>query len=119
MSSYLPYDGFKCLKNVDNFDVNSISEKCPVGYIYKVDLEYSDELHALHNNYTSAPKKLPLSYDMSDHCKKIPDEYKIKVGDVKKLIPNLSNKTNYVLNSILALIKEEILLIVLKNIFLN
>ena len=119
MSSYLPYDGFKCLKNFDNFDVNSISEKCPVGYIYKVDLEYSDELHALHNNYTSAPKKLALSYDMSDHCKKIPDEYKIKVGDVKKLIPNLSNKTNYVLNSILALIKEEILLIVLKNIFLN
>ena len=26
MSSYLPYGGFKWLKNVDNFDVNSISE---------------------------------------------------------------------------------------------
>ena len=27
--------------------------------------------------------------------KKIADEYGIKVGDVKKLIPNLGNKTNY------------------------
>ena len=30
-------------------------------------------------------------------AKKIADEYEIKVGDVKKLIPNLGNKTNYVL----------------------
>ena len=34
---------------------------------------------------------------LSDYCKKIADEYEIKVGDVKKLIPNLGNKTNYVL----------------------
>ena len=33
MSSYLPYGGFKWLKNVDKFDVNSISEKSPIGYI--------------------------------------------------------------------------------------
>ena len=32
---------------------------------------------------------------MSDYCKKIADEYEIKVGgDVEKLIPNLGNKTN-------------------------
>ena len=30
--------------------------------------------------------------------KKIADKYEIKVGDVKKLIPNLGNKTNYVLH---------------------
>ena len=35
---------------------------------------------------------------LSDYCKKIADEYEIKVGDVKKLIPNLGNKTNYVLH---------------------
>ena len=34
----------------------------------------------------------------SDYCKKIADEYGIKVGDAKKLIPNLGNKTNYVLD---------------------
>ena len=31
------------------------------------------------------------------YCKKIIDKYGIKVSDVKKLIPNLGNKTNYVL----------------------
>ena len=35
---------------------------------------------------------------LSKYCKKIPDKYRIKVGDVKKLIPNLGNKTNYVLH---------------------
>ena len=33
---------------------------------------------------------------LSKYCKKIADKYEIKVGDVKKLIPNLGNKTNYV-----------------------
>ena len=35
---------------------------------------------------------------LSKYCKEIADEYDIKVGDVKKLIPNLSNKTKYVLH---------------------
>ena len=30
--------------------------------------------------------------------KKIADKYEIKVGDVKKLISNLGNKTNYVVH---------------------
>ena len=30
--------------------------------------------------------------------KKITDEFEIKIGDVKKLIPNLGNKTNYVVH---------------------
>ena len=34
---------------------------------------------------------------LSDCCEKIADEYGIKVGDVKKMIGNLGNKTNYVL----------------------
>ena len=36
------------LKNVNNFGVNSISEKSPIGFILQVDLEYPDELHELH-----------------------------------------------------------------------
>ena len=43
MSSYLLYGGFKWLKNVDGFDVNSISEKGPIGYFLEVDLKYTDE----------------------------------------------------------------------------
>ena len=84
---------------MDNFDVNSISEKSPIGYILEVDLQYPDELHVLHNDYPLATEKLAIPYDtLSDYCKNISDEYEIKVGDVKKLIPNLGKKTNYVLH---------------------
>ena len=47
------------IKNVDEFDVMSISEKSP---ILKVDLEYPDKLHELHNDYPLAPEKLAISY---------------------------------------------------------
>ena len=32
---------------------------------------------------------------LSKYCKSIADKYDIKVGGVKKLIPNLGNKTKY------------------------
>ena len=35
---------------------------------------------------------------LSKYCKKIAAKYKIKVGDIKKLIPNLGNKIKYVLH---------------------
>ena len=35
---------------------------------------------------------------LSDYCKDIADKYGRKVGDVKKLIPNLGNKTNDVVH---------------------
>ena len=99
MSEYLPYEGFKWLKNVDKFDVMSINEKSPIGYFLEVDLEYPDELHELHNDYPLASEKLAIPSDiLSKFCKEIADKYKIKVGDVKKLIPNLGNKTKFVLH---------------------
>ena len=51
----------------------------------------------MHNDYPLAPEKLAVSSNMlSKYCKKIADKYEIKVRDVKKIIPNLVNKTNYV-----------------------
>ena len=98
MSEYLPYGGFKWLKNVDGFGVMSINEKSPRGYFLEVDLEYPDELHEFHNDYPLAPEKLAVSSDMLlKYCKEI-TKCKIKVGDVKKLIPNFSKKTKYVLH---------------------
>ena len=83
----LPCDGFKWLKNVGGFDVESVSENSSIGYILDTDPKYPDELHVFHNDYPLVPEKLAITYDMlSDYCKKIADEYKIKVGDVKKLI---------------------------------
>ena len=99
MREYLPYEVFKWLKNIDKFDIMSISNKGPIGYILEVDLEYPDELHELHNDFPLAPKNLCVSSNMlSNYCKRIADKYEIKVGDVKKLIPNLGNKTKYVVH---------------------
>ena len=96
MSRHLPYGGFKSLKIFDKFDINSASENGSIGYISEVNFEYSDELHYLHNGYSLAPEKLAIPYEMLSKylIKKIVEEYRIKVGDVKKLIPNLGNKTN-------------------------
>ena len=99
MSEYLPYAGVKCLENIDEFDMNLISEKCPIGYFLEVGLEYPDELHKLHNDYHLAPEKIAASSDMlSNYCKIIAGKYVIRVGNLKGLIPNLGNKTNYVVH---------------------
>ena len=99
MSGYLRYGGFKSLRNVDNFDVNLVSEKSPMGYILEVHLKYPDELHVLHNDYPLAPGKHAVPYNMlSDYCKTIAEEYRIRDGDVIKLIPNLGNNTNYLVH---------------------
>ena len=56
-------------------------------------------VHELHNDYPLAPEKPTISSNMlSKYCKEIADKYEIKVGDVKKLITNLGNKTNYVVH---------------------
>ena len=99
MIEYLSFEGFKWLKNIDEFDVMLINEKSPVGYLLEVDLQHPDKLHELHNDYPLAPEKRAVSSDvLSKYCKKIADKYGIKVGDVKKLISNLGNKTNYVVH---------------------
>ena len=86
------------VKKGDNSDANLISKQSPIGYILKVDLEYPDELHKLHDYYPLSPEKHAIPYDLSDYCKKIADKHGIKVGDVKKLISNLGDKTNYVVH---------------------
>ena len=58
LSDYLPYGGFKWSKNVDGFNVNSISEKSPIGNFLEVELKYHDELHELHNDFPLVLEKL-------------------------------------------------------------
>ena len=78
MSRYLPYGRFKGLKNADNFDVNSISEKSSIEYALEVDLEHPDELHVLHNDYPLALEKFAIPYVMlPDYCKNIAVKYEI------------------------------------------
>ena len=52
------------VKNIDEFNVMSIIEKSPIGYLLEVDLKYSNQLHELHNDYTLAPEKIAVSSDI-------------------------------------------------------
>ena len=86
-------------EEVNNFNLDSIAENSSVGYILQVDLEYCKELHDLHSDYPLCPEKMEVNYDMlSKYCKDIADWYDIKVGGVKKLIPNLGVKVKYVVH---------------------
>ena len=83
MSMKLPTHGFKWLtsgemENLYNNQVLQIWEKTPC--ILMVDLEYPDELHDLHNDYPLCAERVK--------CK----------NGVEKLIPNLRNKTKYVIH---------------------
>ena len=64
MSKYLPYKGFRWLKNIDKFDIISINHKNLTGYFLEVDLECPDELHELHNDFPLAPERSAVSNNM-------------------------------------------------------
>ena len=73
MSKPQPHKNFKWMKEeeLNNWE----SKPC----ILEVDLEYPKELHDLHNEYPLAPEK-------------------IKVNKIDKLIPNLNDKSKYVIH---------------------
>ena len=83
MSEKLPVHSFKWMTNkeIENLFNNQIVQvwnKNPC--ILEVDLEYPEELHDLHNDYPLCPERV--------ECDR----------GVKKLIPNLRHKNNYVIH---------------------
>ena len=101
MNQYLSYSGPKWLneKEINSFCLNSIEKNSSIGYILEIDLEYPSELLELHNDYLLATKKLEISQNMlSNYYCNITNEYGIKIGGVNKLVPNLDNKSKYVVH---------------------
>ena len=83
MSLKLPIHSFKNmtnkeLENIFNNQIVQVWERTPC--ILEVDLEYPEELHDLHNDYPLCPERV--------ECDR----------RVKKLIPNLRHKNNYVIH---------------------
>ena len=83
MSQKLPVHSFKWMtnqeiENIFNNQIVQVWEKTPC--ILEVDLEYPEELHDHHNDYPLCPERVEC-----DH-------------GVKKLIPNLRHKNNYVIH---------------------
>jgi hypothetical protein len=67
------------------------------GYILEVDLEYPAELHNTHNDYPLASESLEVQDEwLSNYQRHFLGEKKLT--KIKKLVPNLKNKTKYVLH---------------------
>ena len=73
MWKQLSTSGFKWMTE------NELDDWKRLSCFLEVDLEYPEDLHDLHNDYPLAPER-------------------IKIENVEKLIPNLNNKTNYVVH---------------------
>ena len=59
MNQPLLYGGFDWLnkQDINELDLDSISENSSIGYFLEVDLEYPSKLHDFHNDYPLAPEK--------------------------------------------------------------
>lgn len=66
------------------------------GYIFQVDLTYPIELHNLHNDYPLAPES--RHGQLSPFMAQIKAEANVMDASVKKLVPTLNDKKNYVLH---------------------
>ena len=95
MSQHLRTGGFKWLneERIDKLDLAKYNESSTKRIILKVDLEYPEELHDLHNDDPLATQRICVKNEMiSQYCKDIATRYNISTGLVHKLIPTLRNK---------------------------
>jgi hypothetical protein len=99
MSKYLPIRNFQWV-NKDQISVEDIlkmTDTQAIGYIFEVDIEYSNSLHDLHNDYPLAVESLTVTKDMlSPYNNEVLINNKLTHTECKKLVPNLMNKKNYV-----------------------
>ena len=101
VSQYLPTGNFRWMTNkeINKIDLGKCKTDGKKGLILEVDLEYPQKLHNSHNDYPIAPEKVKVSKNMlSGYCKKIPEKYKISIGQVNKLIPTSKSNEKYVLH---------------------
>eukprot|EP01044_Picomonas_judraskeda_P004016 COSAG03_NODE_344_length_8812_cov_3.890049_4_plen_365_part_00 len=69
------------------------------GAIVKCDLHYPTELHDSHNDYPLAPERKLVTQDMlSPYAQKMQQQLKIGRDVSEKLVPNLQDKTDYVVD---------------------
>ena len=98
MSKFLPTNGFSWI-DPKEFALNKYTSNNSKGHVLEVDFKYSKELSKLHNDYPLAPDKIEIKREMlSEYELKITDLCNILIGNVKKLVPNLFGKENYMLH---------------------
>ena len=99
MIQALPTGAFKWLKQATIRDLANLTEDSERGVILEVDLEYSEELYDLHNEYPVAAEKIKVTKEMlSPYCEELRSQFNLSIGQVSKLIPTLSSKKNCVVH---------------------
>ena len=122
MSMELPTGGFRWLteKEIESFDVTSVSISGDKGYVMEVDLDYPDHLHDDHSDLPVAPEHITVTDEqLSPYTKqlfrKLHEESQGRAGctpqkqvkdsngsvprlRTEKLVPNLNNKSKYILH---------------------
>ena len=110
MSEPLPYANFHRLSadEINNINIQKLSDTSKEGYILEVDLEYPKNLHDLHNDFPLAPERMMIKTEnLSPFCfnllkdvtgKKAQKQKNTTLPKSEKLIPNLHDKERYVLH---------------------
>ena len=100
-SKFLPNHGFNWLtqSEMDELDITQVPETSEDGYNLKVDLQYPQELHDLHSDYPLAPEKMTVTPEMlSPYSTTLAEDLHLGSASVPKLVPNLSDKKNYIIH---------------------
>ena len=102
MCEHLPVGNFKWDTDVDAWTTEhllNMKDDAPQGATWCVDLEYPKNLHDEHNDYPLCPERMNVTEDMfSPHNLHLTEVAKDKPKSSVKLVPNLQNKTNYVIH---------------------
>ena len=80
MSQKFPLNNFEWIKDTSQFNedfIKNYNEESDEGYFLKVDVQYPEKLHELHNDLPFLPERM-------------------KIEEVEKLVTNLHDKTEYV-----------------------
>ena len=96
MSQPMPTGGFQWVNYTDQ--ILETPADADHGFILEVDLDYPASLHRQHNDYPLAPEKLTITKDqMSPYQQKLIEELGVSIS-CEKLVPNLMDKSRYVLH---------------------
>ena len=101
MTQPLPLRAFKWI-NPESFSLSELGAVIGKGHFLEVDIDYPPHLHERHNDYPMAPETIVVKDDMLSplQVQNIPrgKSGQLLRGKVKKLVPNLMKKTNYIVH---------------------
>ena len=97
MSQFLPNGNYKWNNDITLQEILRCGKKSYTGYIIECDLEYPKHLHNKHNDYPLAVEN--TSFKDSPYMEDLAMKNNVNIKNkCDKLIPNLFNKTKYVLH---------------------